>query len=377
MLSFAGKTEATAAAAFLAQNWQKQTLWAPGGADLSALPVMEPDELAWLATQDDVESRLIVTERTGGKVRYRMSAGPFSADELEALPERDWTLLVQDVEKHLPELRAWFDLVPFIPDWRFDDLMISVAAPGGSVGPHVDNYDVFLIQSLGIRRWHWTTEATPADPEASTDLSLVEEFEPQDSRSATPGDVLYLPPGVAHHGIAEDLCVTCSIGMRAPQLSDLEASSGTNDAFYTDPDLQLSEVRCGYISRRAAARATALLAEHGLPGDQAEQMLGCYATRPKEWLQPPFIEKAAAFDGSLEMHGMARLAWSDTKVFANGAWHDLGGATPSLLEALCATRRAEVTDFDAWRADDANRYLLDWLWRRGIFDPDATIGRET
>ena len=77
------------------------------------------------------------------------------------------------------------------------------------------------------------------------------------------------------------------------------------------------------------------------------------------------------------MHGMARLAWSATAVFANGGWNDLGGAAPHLLETLCSTRRVDATDLEAWRADDANRCLLDWLWKRGIFDPDASIGRGT
>ena len=117
------------------------------------MPVLEPDELAWLATLPDVESRLVFTEGTRANARYRVEHGPFEEQRLSELPQSNWTLLVQDVEKHLPDFRQWFECVTFVPDWRIDDLMISFAAPGGSVGPHQDNYDVFLCQGMGRREW--------------------------------------------------------------------------------------------------------------------------------------------------------------------------------------------------------------------------------
>jgi 50S ribosomal protein L16 3-hydroxylase len=369
LLDFQGTGERLDAASFLRRHWHRQPLWMPRATKLDHLPLLEPDELAWLATEDDVESRLVITDRSGEATRYRLRAGPFAAEELQALPDRDWTLLVQDVEKHLPELRAWFELIDFIPDWRIDDLMISVAAPGGSVGPHVDNYDVFLVQALGRRHWQWTAKHRPDDQDASTDLRLVQPFEGEGSHDARPGDVLYLPPGVAHHGIAEDLCVTCSVGMRAPQLSDLAAlPPDAMDAFYNDADLEIDEARPGFISHSAVLRAERLLAEHGLPAENGGRALGCFATRPKEWLRPDLPESRLPLEQRLEIHGMARVAWSSGLVFANGEAHELPASAENLLAALCAARRLEPAEQRNWLHRKATRRLLEWLWKCGIFE---------
>ena len=201
---------------FLARHWQKAPLFMPG-AKSPLRPSVTRNELAWLATLDDVESRIVFTDRDGDRLRYRVVNGPFDADFLASLPKRDWTLLVHDVEKHLPALRALFDLVPFVPDWRIDDLMVSFAAPGGGVGPHRDNYDVFLCQGIGAREWRVSLDAIGDDTDASADLALLRAFDGSrfDTRE---GDVLYLPPGAAHWGTAQRACITYSIGMRAPQL---------------------------------------------------------------------------------------------------------------------------------------------------------------
>ena len=161
-------------------------------------PSISRNELAWLATLEDVECRIVFTEHASGRRRYRVESGPFDTGYLQALPKRDWSLLVHDVDKHLPAMRRLFAQVPFIPDWRIDDLMISFAAPGGGVGPHQDNYDVFLCQGIGVREWHVSTDAIREDPKASEDLALLEEFDHGEMHLARKGDVLYLPPGVAH-----------------------------------------------------------------------------------------------------------------------------------------------------------------------------------
>ena len=240
MLKLPGKLNAER---FLARHWQKAPLFM-----LQAVPRLRPtvtrNELAWLATQNDVESRIVFTDRGGDRIRYRAESGPFDGEFLAQLPKRDWTLLVHDVEKHLPVMRRLFALVPFVPDWRIDDLMVSFAAPGGGVGPHRDNYDVFLCQGIGIREWRITADDIPLDPGASDDLALTREFESGECFEARAGDVLYLPPGVVHWGTASRACLTYSIGMRAPQLSDLDAElpdvEGHNP-FYADPDLAADE----------------------------------------------------------------------------------------------------------------------------------------
>ena len=216
MLKLPGKLTVEA---FLSDYWQEQPLCMPGGLP-RIRPAITRNELGWLATLDDVESRLVFTDRIDGRCRYRAETGPFDPEYLQDLPKRDWTLLVHDVEKHLPAMRAWFTHVPFIPDWRIDDLMVSFAAPGGSVGPHKDQYDVFLCQGIGVRSWRHTTNEVLPDPSASTDLALLTEFGSDEQWDMLEGDVLYLPPGVAHWGTAIRACITYSIGMRAPQISD-------------------------------------------------------------------------------------------------------------------------------------------------------------
>jgi 50S ribosomal protein L16 3-hydroxylase len=323
-----------------------------------AVPRLRPsvtrNELAWLATQDDVESRIVFTDRSGDRVRYRAESGPFDSEFLAGLPKRDWTLLVHDVEKHLPNMRRLFALVPFIPDWRIDDLMVSFAAPGGGVGPHRDNYDVFLFQGIGIREWRISTDDIAPDPGASDDLALTREFDDGECFEAREGDVLYLPPGVVHWGTATRACLTYSIGMRAPQLSDLEATlpdvEGHNP-FYTDPDLATDEAPPGYISRRATERALRLIG--GAPDDQDRiaVALGRSATQAKDWLAPERpedhdidamlarLERGA----SLPVHGMARVAFDEVHAYVNGRILPLPGDGANCLAELCRTRRLKVS----------------------------------
>ena len=181
------------AKAFLARHWQKAPLFIPQALD-GLRPSVTRNELGWLATLDDVESRIVFTTTSQGRTRYRAEAGPFDSDYLAALPKRGWTLLVHDVEKHLPVMRRLFAAVPFIPDWRIDDLMVSFAAPGGGVGPHTDNYDVFLCQGIGVREWRVTTDRVANDTSASKELALTQPFDGEVS-VARQGDVLYLPLG--------------------------------------------------------------------------------------------------------------------------------------------------------------------------------------
>lgn len=357
------------------------------------LPSLSPDEIAWLATLDDVESRLILTDRSGRDVRYRVEHGPFSDQTLGALPERDWTLLVQDIEKHLPDFRVWFSTVPFIPDWRIDDLMVSCAAPGGSVGPHQDNYDVFLCQGSGVREWRLAPAGHAAAPQEAGELSLVAPFDDPEPQTAAPGDVLYLPPGVPHWGIAGELCVTWSIGMRAPSLDEMrcgierEAAGsvrGTGVApFYSDPDLTCSEAVPGGISERAVARARHWLgADNPLDESDLTLALGAVVTDPKAWLLPEradddvmaqFLRNREPVP-ELQVHGMAQLAFCVAGggwVFANGQGRRAGASERAIVRALCAARRAGPVLLQELLA---HRPLLTWLFECGVLQlPDADV----
>ena len=354
---------------FLSRYWQKAPLFIPGALD-RLRPKVSRNELGWLATLDDVESRIVFTETTATRTRYAAETGPFDPDYLAALPDRGWTLLVHDVEKHLPAMRRLFAQVPFIPDWRIDDLMVSFAAPGGGVGPHTDNYDVFLCQGIGVREWRVTTEAVKNDARASDDLALKQPFG-GDIHSAREGDVLYLPPGVAHWGTAERACITYSIGMRAPQLSDLGAAlpdTHGENPFYQDADLRAAEARPGYISAQVIARATKLLRGPSKPREVGEA-LGRYVTETKTWLRPdgaaPDEARRCLQDQvRLKVHGMARIAWDGCNVYVNGRCRPLASGESALVEKICQSRELPRRA----SAFETGRELLNWMLKTGAFE---------
>lgn len=231
---------------FLTQFWQKKPLLIR-----QALPGFDPllsiEELAGLACEEDIESRLI--EETGEAGPWQCRHGPFSNSDFAALPASHWTLLVQDVDKHVPELAPIMRRFSFIPEWRRDDLMVSFAPVGGSVGPHTDGYDVFLLQALGCRRWQISHEPLQeAEFIDGLELKILREFDADESWELQPGDMLYLPPHFAHHGVALNDCMTFSIGFRAPtQLEMLDAFMQTltdqagGQQRYRDPGLQVAE----------------------------------------------------------------------------------------------------------------------------------------
>jgi len=370
MLKLPGKLTAEG---FLARHWQQEPLLMP-----QALPRLRPsvsrNELGWLATLEDVESRLVFTRRDGDRLRYVAEMGPFDADYLAALPKRDWTLLVHDVEKHLPVMRRLFNDVPFIPDWRIDDLMVSFAAPGGGVGPHRDNYDVFLFQGIGVRDWHVTCDEIPGDPTASDDLALTETFEGV-VHEVREGDVLYLPPGVAHWGTARRACMTYSVGMRAPQLSDLVDElpdvEGQNP-FYLDPDLGVHESQPGHISRESAQRAVRFL---NAPSEDCESVacsLGRFVTETKDWITPETLTREEAQDvltrlrtnARLVVHGMARIAYDDRNLYVNGRSLPTSADIASLVTEICTRRRISKRAITSI----SRRKCLEWMLEMGAFE---------
>ena len=213
---------------FLALYWQKKPLLIRKAfADLQS-PVTA-EELAGLACEDHVNARLVLEK--DGDYPWQAEHGPFEESRFSELPASNWSLLVSDVEKHLPETKALLKNFHFIPDWRVDDLMISYAPTGGSVGPHTDAYDVFLIQLSGQRLWK-ISENFPEEILEDTDLCILKNFTAEDEWLLNTGDMLYLPPNVAHHGIAQtcenrhgknEHCLTASVGFRAPSLKTISS----------------------------------------------------------------------------------------------------------------------------------------------------------
>lgn len=371
---------------FLAKHWQKTPSFMPAALDLQ-LPQLSPGELAWLATLPDVESRLIFTDRTDNGTRYRVETGPFDDDTLGGLPARDWTLLVHDVEKHLPDFRVYLAQVDFIPDWRIDDLMISCAAPGGSVGPHVDNYDVFLCQGEGTRQWAiGYPDRFDVDADAAS-LSLVQPFDRSANYHAVAGDVLYLPPRIPHWGVADDLCTTYSIGCRAPSRCELllaqervlgktavENSDSPEPVLYSDPDLAASESACGCIDAVTLRRLREQrLLDASLDDVELARIVGCAVTDPKAWLMPEPLDNDGVHAllesaGNLVIHGMARLAWIDMGgqqwVFVNGVDREINRQELAVVRRLCAERRIDT----APPFSGEQQALLEWLAGEGLFD---------
>jgi 50S ribosomal protein L16 3-hydroxylase len=251
------------AARFLSEHWQKKPLLIRGAFEAFRDP-LSPDDLAGLSCEPSALARIVVHEAR--RDRWKLRAGPFDPADFAKLPKRDWTLLVQDVDKWDADVAALLARFSFLPRWRIDDIMVSYAVDGGSVGAHVDNYDVFLLQGLGRRNWRIST-----DPRASkatredADIKLLRRFEPTHEWVLEAGDMLYLPPGVPHHGVAIGECMTYSVGMRAPSRAELLVDFAETFAAEWPEELRFGDAEIapadgdGEIDEAAIARAFAAM----------------------------------------------------------------------------------------------------------------------
>ena len=330
--------------------------------------------------ESSVESRIIERDDSD----YLLQHGPFDETAFDrALP---WTLLVQAVDHWVPEVAALKRLVNFLPGWRIDDVMVSYASDGGSVGPHYDNYDVFLLQGEGYRRWRigqWCDVDEPLLPH--NDLRILANFEEQADYLLGPGDILYLPPRVAHWGIAEGECTTFSIGFRAPRMSDL-VSRWADDAllqiepelFYTDPSTE-PVTRSGEIRPHDRERVRMQI-QAALDQIEGDSWFGELVTEPRDGTlpEPPTIEQASALlDGAITgatLPGDARLAWQEDgaglRVFANGDSLGVGRSVLPALIDLCDTWQLTTEQLSGLLADSDGRALLAFLIHTGALDVD-------
>ncbi|TDR56220.1 50S ribosomal protein L16 3-hydroxylase [Halomonas ventosae] len=276
------------AADFLRDIWQQKPLLIRGAFPDFQCP-LDPDELAGLACEEGVEARLV--EEHGAEGPWQVRHGPFDEATFARLPERDWTLLVQAVDHYVPEVAEVLEAFTFLPRWRLDDIMISYAPPGGSVGPHVDQYDVFLLQGSGRRRWQLGGKVDDDAPILDgIDLRILETFEVEAGSDwvLEPGDMLYLPPAWAHHGVSQsDDCMTLSVGFRAPSADEaitsfadylgeqLPASRRYADAGMTPPEDPAE------LDDAAVARMRRLILETLDDPAQLAQWFGRVMTQPK------------------------------------------------------------------------------------------------
>ncbi|WNW09683.1 cupin domain-containing protein [Pseudomonas sp. DTU_2021_1001937_2_SI_NGA_ILE_001] len=364
---------------FLRDYWQKKPLLIRQAIADFQSPI-EPDELAGLALEEEVESRLVIEN---GERPWELRRGPFAEDEFTKLPERDWTLLVQSVDQFVPEVAELLEHFRFLPSWRIDDVMISYAAPGGSVGPHFDNYDVFLLQGHGKRRWKI---GQMCDSDSAlikhADLRILAEFEGSEEWVLEPGDMLYLPPRLAHWGVAEDDCLTYSVGFRAPSaaevlthFTDFLSQFIPDEERYTDAGLEPA-ADPHQIQHDALDRLKGLLAEH--MGDERLLLtwFGQFMTEPRypELVSGEELEEADLLD-SLEQGAIiirnpsARLAWSnvddDLLLFASGQSRLLPGKLRELLKLICAADALHIENLGPWLADEDGRTLVCELIKQG------------
>jgi len=284
---------------FLQEYWQQKPLLIRNAIPNYISPI-SADEMAGLACEEDVESRIII-ERSGDSP-WQCQHGPFEVTDFSKMPESHWTLLIQSCNLHVSEFSQLLEKFRFIPNWRVDDIMVSYAAPGGSVGPHVDNYDVFLLQAQGTRHWNISRQKyDQADFVPELDIKILKSFNAEESWELTAGDMLYLPPGVAHYGIAADQntegddCITISVGFRAPNLTELSTAlldeilsqQSTSSAFhsisdfYQDPRIGLQD-NPGEISIHALNKITNMVQQEITSKLQDSDWFGKYVTSTDE-----------------------------------------------------------------------------------------------
>lgn len=338
------------AQAFLRDYWHKRPLLIrnamPGFAGLLSAAAIRR-----LAGREDVESRLI----QGRGRDWQLDHGPFRPRDFKALPETAWTLLLQSLNHHLPAADALLSRFDFIPHARLDDVMVSVAAPGGSVGPHVDSYDVFLLQGSGHRRWDISTQSDLALIDGAP-LKILRRFKAEASWVLAPGDMLYLPPQVAHHGVAEDACTTYSIGFRAPSANELAQGflMHLQDTIalpgrYADPDLR-RPAHPGEISRAMLTRIEAMIARIRWNRRDIAEFAGCYLSDPKPNVffdAAPTPLSPAAFGREARRRGVAldpksRLLFAGKRFFINGEAFTPADGEAAALRQLADRRRLDA-----------------------------------
>ena len=348
-------------ALFLRDYWQKKPLLIRNPWDAWQNP-LEPDELAGLACEAEVESRLVV----GAQGSWAVEHGPLAEARFARLGQEPSTLLVQAVDHHVPEVAALIAPFRFIPNWRIDDVMVSYATDGGGVGPHYDQYDVFLIQGNGCRRWR---VGQLCDDESSLvphdELRLLAEFRATDEWLLEPGDILYVPPRIAHDGVAVgDDCMTYSVGFRAPSRSELLThfvddlvAEMEDDDRYADPELATQE-NPGEISSDALDKLHQLAIEKLQDRSYFARWFGGYSSTRKypeiDWSPEDLVSetdisaqlKAGVFVSRNPASRFSFLRQDDATIllFVDGTSFHCEDSCATFAENLC---RADTTELPA------------------------------
>lgn len=311
---------------FLHDYWQKKPLLIR-----QAIPnfngLLNRDELIALACEEDAQARLIKQQRN----RFSLQNAPFFAEDFEHLEKSKWTVLLQGLNHHLASGAELLKQFNFIPHARLDDLMVSFAPKGGGVGPHFDSYDVFLLQGAGHRRWQISAQADRTLIEGAP-LRILRDFNVEQEWLLAPGDMLYLPPHVAHNGIAEDDCMTYSIGFRTPAYQELAEQflvylqdTVCRDGMYADPELTV-QTHPAEIGAAMLSKVTQQLNAIRWDEEDVAQFLGCYLSEPKAHIffdAPARAMKPAKFTQILATQGIrlnlkTQMLCHGLSIFING-----------------------------------------------------------
>ncbi len=366
---------------FLAEYWQKKPVLIRQ-ALLNVKPPIAADELAGLACEEEVESRLIIHDAEND--HWDLTHGPFAEAKFSDLPNTHWTLLVQAVDHWVPAAADFLSQFYFIPSWRVDDLMISYSGDKGGVGPHYDNYDVFLVQMSGRRQWEvggLYDESSPRRPD--TPVKLLTEWKSEQSWILEPGDMLYVPPRVGHSGVAVgDDCMTCSVGFRAPSHRDILldypeyiGEQLSEDIRYADPNL-VPQANPGQITSEAVQNVQKILMQYIQDQDNLAQWFGRYMTSPKYQDEATTVEEHRLDDvrqhlaagGTLIRNEGSRFAFQEHEknvwLFVDGRQYICSEAVTDLVKTLCGKRT--LTNF-CGESEKHDSLILDLLKHGSLY----------
>ncbi len=352
---------------FLQEYWQQKPVIIKGGL-VDFVNPLEADELAGLAAESNIESRLISYKNN----QWHAESGPF--EDYDQYGDKGWTLVVQSVNHWIPAAQNFARLFDFIPQWRFDDVMVSFAAPEGGVGPHTDNYDVFICQGSGQRRWKVGAKNSSKEIIAHEKLLHVEPFEPIIDEIVSAGDILYIPPGFPHEGISLDESLSFSVGYKATNATEL--LSGFADylidfdkcpALLTDSGREKS--RYGQIDNADFSRLKTFLQQTVDDNEKLADFLGLY--RSQSFSELDLAQEEYSFEEWLSVfsHQPLKKLYAvkslyleqiiDQGIFyLDGEKHQLA-ISPELIRQICDNAEITMNDINQYSNTDS---LLHWLW---------------
>jgi 50S ribosomal protein L16 3-hydroxylase len=333
---------------FMKRHWQKKPLLVRQAIP-DFKPLIDRSALFEMAADEDVQTRMVIQDdgRGGG---WGFKHGPFHRRALPPLKQPGWTILLQGVDLHHDSVHQLMNQFRFVPDARLDDLMISFATDGGGVGPHYDSYDVFLLQAFGRRRWRIGRQKD-LSLQPNVPLKILSNFVPEEELVLEPGDMLYLPPGYAHDGIAEGECMTYSVGFRIPNRAELArellqriaeaAEDKIGVALYKDPH-QMAVDQPAAIPAQMLEFAQNALRDAMKDKNAFARALGEYMTEPKSnvWFEsdgacPPEINQGGV---EIRLDRRSKMMFDNKQIFINGESFLASGKDAVLMRTLANQR---------------------------------------